>query len=96
MSTYEIIGIIAGAASVVGMMWGAVWAVCKVMFMFGEYKGKQDALKEYSEENFKKLNTTFIAFSEKLDSMNKKIDTQNTLITKLETKVDNIEKKLDK
>lgn len=48
MSTYEIIGIIAGAASVVGMMWGAVWAVCKVMFMFGEYKGKQDALKEYS------------------------------------------------
>lgn len=95
MSTYEIIGIIAGAASVVGMMWGAVWAVCKVMFMFGEYKGKQDALKEYSEENFKKLNTTFIAFSEKLDSMDKKIDTQNTLIIKLETKVDNIEKKFN-
>lgn len=65
MSTYEIIGIIAGAASVVGMMWGAVWAVCKVMFMFGEYKGKQDALREYSEENIKKLNTTFIAFSKK-------------------------------
>lgn len=93
MNTYEIIGCIAGAASIIGMMWGAVWAVCKVMFMFGEYRGKQDSFKEYTEDNIKKLHTTFITFSEKLDNLNKKIDSQSKSIAKLEERTRNKDNK---
>lgn len=74
-------------------MWGAVWAVCKVMYMFGEYKGKQEEFKDNTEKAMNKLNVTFMSFSTKLDNVNKNLEKQGESIAKLEGKIEEISKK---
>lgn len=90
MSTPEIIGIIVGAVSIIGVIWGAFWAIGKVVFKLGEYKGHLESSKQETDDKITQLSTTFVAFRKEV---NTKLDNISDRLSKVEGKIENTHKK---
>lgn len=85
MSTYEIIAVIFGSISVIAIVFGAYWALTKIAFKLGEYKGHLDASKKETDSKISKLNVSFMAFSKEANS---KLDNISERISKVEGKLE--------
>lgn len=85
MSTAEIIGIIFGSISIIGVIWGGIWALSKVMFNLGEYKGHLDASKKEADAKISKLSANFMSFSKEV---NGKLDNISDRLSKVKGKLE--------
>lgn len=85
MSTYEIIAVVFGSISIIAIIGGAYWALTKIAFKLGEYKGHLDASKEDVDSKIKDLNSSFMSFSKEV---NGKLDNISDRLSKVEGKLE--------
>lgn len=85
MSTSEIFGIILASATIISIIFGAIWAFSKIMFKLGEYKGNLDTSKKEADDKISNLTASFMTFS---TEVNKKLDNISDRLSKLEGKME--------
>lgn len=85
MSTYEIVGTVIGSITILSIILGSIWAITKIVFKLGEYKGSLDASKKETDSKISELNSIFLNFSKEA---NTKLDNISDRLSKVEGKLE--------